>query len=62
MTDLLQKIERKHTSIYVSTKLLEDLKKAAKALKVSRNLLIEAALTEGLAAVLAKNRKRKDAK
>lgn len=62
MTDLLQKIERKHTSIYVSVKLLDELKKAAKVLKVSRNLLIEAALTEGLAAVLAKNRKRKDAK
>lgn len=62
MTDLLQKTERKHTSIYVSVKLLDELKKAAKALKVSRNLLIEAALTEGLAAVLAKNRKRKDAK
>jgi len=62
MTDLLQKVERKNTSIYVSTKLLDELKKAAKALKVSRNLLIEAALTEGLAAVLAKNRKRKDAK
>ena len=58
MADLLQKVERTHTSIYVSMKLMDELAKKAKALGVSRNLLIEAALTEGLK-VIEKTHKRK---
>lgn len=62
MTDLLQKTARTHTSIYLSVKILDELQKKAQSLGVSRNLLIEAAITEGLPIVVEKNRKRKDTK
>lgn len=59
MSDLLQKVKREHTSIYVSSDLLADLAKKAKALGVSRNLLIEATLTEGLKAIEKTHKPRK---
>ena len=58
MTDLLKKITRTHTSIYISVEILQELAKKAKALGVSRNLLIEAAITEGLA-IIGKRSKKK---
>lgn len=56
MTDLLKKIERKHTSIYVSVEIMDELKQAARKLGVTRNILIEAALKEGLPVILEKKK------
>lgn len=57
MTDLLKKIERKHTSIYVSVEIMDELNQAARKLGVTRNILIEAALKEGLPVILEKKKK-----